>query len=305
MRTSPYLAIALAVVSVSFSSIFIRWSESDAITIALYRLTFASLIILPFAAMERTTPLRTISRRDLAFMAGVGIVLASHFAFWITSLKTEGVTVASSVILVTSHPVLVAIVSHFALGERVSTPTAVGIGLGMTGVAAIAFAGASVSPTTLAGTLLALLGGVMAGIYFLAGRQLRQRVSLPVYAFVVYATAALTLFALAAATGALLPEGDLSTEFPLFLAMAVIPQIGGHTLYNWSLRFVPAAIVSLSLVGEPIGSSLLAWLLLAETPSSLVAFGGIFALTGIFLTAYFGAVGGRGSTASPRDGGER
>ena len=305
MRTSPYLAIALAEVSVSFSSIFIRWSESDAITIALYRLTFASLIILPFAAMERATPLRTISRRDLAFMAGVGVVLASHFAFWITSLKTEGVTVASSVILVTSHPVLVAIVSHFALGERVSTPTAVGIGLGMTGVAAIAFAGASVSPTTLAGTLLALLGGVMAGIYFLAGRQLRQRVSLPVYAFVVYATAALTLFALAAATGALLPEGDLSTEFPLFLAMAVIPQIGGHTLYNWSLRFVPAAIVSLSLVGEPIGSSLLAWLLLAETPSSLVAFGGIFALTGIFLTAYFGAVGGRGSTASPRDGGER
>ena len=305
MRTSPYLAIALAVVSVSFSSIFIRWSESDAITIALYRLTFASLIILPFAAMERATPLRTISRRDLAFMAGVGIVLASHFAFWITSLKTEGVTVASSVILVTSHPVLVAIVSHFALGERVSTPTAVGIGLGMTGVAAIAFAGASVSPTTLAGTLLALLGGVMAGIYFLAGRQLRQRVSLPVYAFVVYATAALTLFALAAATGALLPEGDLSTEFPLFLAMAVIPQIGGHTLYNWSLRFVPAAIVSLSLVGEPIGSSLLAWLLLAETPSSLVAFGGIFALTGIFLTAYFGAVGGRMSTTSPRDGGER
>src|SRR3989337_1537340 len=126
----------------------------------------------------------------------------------------------------------------------------------------------------------------MVGIFSLGGRQLRQRVSLPVYAFVVYATAALTLFALAAATGALLPEGDLSTEFPLFLAMAVIPQIGGHTLYNWSLRFVPAAIVSLSLFGEPIGSSLLAWLLLAETPSSLVAVGGFLALAGTFLTAY-------------------
>ncbi len=300
MRGSPYLAIVLAVVSVSFSSIFIRWSESDAITIAMYRLTFASLIILPFAATERVTPLRTISRRDLGFMAGVGVMLAAHFAFWITSLKTEGVTVASSVILVTSHPVLVAIVSHFVLGERVSTPTAVGIGLGMTGVAAIAIAGASVSPTTLAGTLLALLGGVMAGIYFLAGRQLRQRVSLPVYAFVVYATAAMTLFALAAPTGALLPEGDLSAEFLLFLAMAVIPQIGGHTLYNWSLRFVPAAIVSLSLVGEPIGSSLLAWLLLAETPSPLVAFGGVFALAGIFLTAYFGAIGGRGPASRAR-----
>jgi|SRR2546426_5409729 len=286
MARGPYAAIAVAIVAVSFSSIFIRWSESDAITIAFYRLAFATLIVLPFAMRDRARMLRTLPRRDALLMAGIGVVLAAHFAFWITSLKTEGVTVASSVILVTSHPVMVALVSHFLLGERVSRTTAAGIGLGFAGVVGIAVADLGVSETTLAGDMAALVGGVMAGIYFLAGRRLRQRVSLPVYAFVVYGTAALALFGLAGATGELAPTGDLPRELLLFLAMAVIPQLGGHTLYNWSLRFVTAPVVSVSLVGEPIGSSLLAWLLLSETPSAWVAIGGLLALSGIFLTAY-------------------
>ena len=286
MVRGPYAAIAAAIVAVSFSSIFIRWSQSDAITIALYRLTIATVLISPFAAMDRATPLRTLPRRDVLLMGGIGVVLAAHFAFWITSLKTAGVTVASSVVLVTSHPVMVAVVSHFLLKERVAAMTAAGIALGFSGVVVIAAADLRVSGTTLAGDLAALMGGVMAGVYFLAGRRMRQRVSLAVYAFVVYGAAAVAFFAIAAATGKLAPTGDLRTELLLFAAMAVVPQIGGHTLYNWSLRFVPAPLVSLSLVGEPIGSSLLAWILLAETPSLFVAVGGLLALAGIFLTAY-------------------
>jgi len=286
MARGPFAAIAAAIVAVSFSSIFIRWSESDAVTIAFYRLALATLIVLPFAAADRSTPLRGLPRRDVLLMAGIGVVLAAHFAFWITSLKTEGVTVASSVVLVTSHPVMVALVSHFFLKERVGRATAAGIGIGFAGVVAIAVADLGVSATTLAGDLAALTGGVMAGIYFLAGRRLRQRVSLPVYAFVVYGTAALALFGLAAGTGQLAPRGDLARELLLFGAMAAIPQLGGHTLYNWSLRFVPAPLVSLSLVGEPVGSSLLAWTLLGEVPSGFVALGAALALAGIFLTAY-------------------
>ena len=126
MVRGPYAAIAAAIVAVSFSSIFIRWSQSDAITIALYRLTIATVLISPFAAMDRATPLRTLPRRDVLLMGGIGVVLAAHFAFWITSLKTAGVTVASSVVLVTSHPVMVAVVSHFLLKERVAAMTAAG-----------------------------------------------------------------------------------------------------------------------------------------------------------------------------------
>jgi len=286
MARGPYAAIAAAIVAVSTASILIRWSDSDAFTIAFYRLGFATLILLPFALLDRTTPLRSLLRRDALLMAGIGVVLAAHFALWITSLKTAGVTVASSVVLVTSHPVMVALVSHFLLKERVSRMTAAGIALGFAGVVGIAVADLGVSTTTLGGDVAALGGGVMAGIYFLAGRRLRQRVSLPVYAFVVYGSAAVALFVLAAATGKLAPAGDLRRELLLFGAMAIVPQIGGHTLYNWALRYVPAPLVSVSLVGEPIGSSILAWLLLTELPSALVAIGALLALSGIFLTAY-------------------
>src|SRR2546422_10878911 len=138
MAGGPSAGIAAALVAVSLSSILIRWSESDAFTIAFYRLGFATLIILPYAAIDRTTPLRHVARRDVLLMAGIGVVLAAHFALWITSLKTAGVTVASSVVLVTSHPVMVALVSHFLLKERGSAMTAAGVALGVSRGVAIA-----------------------------------------------------------------------------------------------------------------------------------------------------------------------
>ena len=287
MRGGPYAAIALAVVSVSFSAIFISWSTSPFITIALYRLALASLILAPFALLDRRRPLRGISRRDALIMIGVGAILATHFTLWIGSLKIEGVSVnvASSVILVTSHPLLVGVLSHYVLRERLNAWMALGIALGFSGVVVIAVADSTARSGSGIGDLLAFTGGIAAGFYFLAGRRLRQRVPLLAYAFVVYvsATGVLFLYALGL-RDSLLPVGDWRTELALFLAMAMIPQIGGHTLYNWSLRWVTAPMVSLSLVGEPIGSSLLAWALLSQAPGAAVALGGALALGGIYLT---------------------
>jgi len=283
----PYAAIALAVVSVSFSAIFISWSTSPFITIALYRLALASLILVPFVLVNRAVVL-ALSRKEVLGMMGVGAILATHFTLWIGSLKLEGVSVsvASSVILVTSHPLLVGLLSHFVLKERLNAWMALGIGLGFSGVVVIAFADSTARSASLVGDLLAFLGGVAAGFYFLAGRRLRQRIPLLAYAFVVYVTATgvLLLYALVLRES-LVPVGDVPREMILFLAMALIPQIGGHTLYNWSLRWVPAPVVSLSLVGEPIGSSLLAWLLLNQVPGIAVGIGGALALAGIYLTA--------------------
>src|SRR6266581_4058704 len=238
MRGGPYAAIALAVVSVSFSAIFISWSTSPFITIALYRLAIASLILAPFALFDRRRPLRGIPRR-------------------------------------------------FVLRERLNAWMALGIGLGFSGVVVIAIADSTARSASLIGDLLAFAGGIGAGFYFLAGRRLRQRIPLLAYAFVVYvsATAFLFVFALGLRES-LVPVGDWRTEMALFLAMAVIPQIGGHTLYNWSLRWVTAPVVSLSLVGEPIGSSLLAWVLLTQVPTVGVAVGAGLALVGIYLTAF-------------------
>ena len=285
MRRRPYLAIAMAVVCVSFAAIFITWSESPPITVALYRLGFASLILFPVALLHSERPLRRVDRKGTLLMTGVGAILATHFALWITSLKTQGVTVASSVILVTSHPLLVGLLSHFVVRERLNWQGAVGIVLGFSGVLVIAAGDYRVSTITLVGDVLAFLGGVMAGFYFLAGRRIRRQIPLLGYAFVVYASATGVLFVYAVALGqSLVPTGDAPRELLLFLALAIIPQIGGHTLYNWSLRYVSASVVSLSLVGEPIGSSLLAWVLLSQVPSLAVAFGGTLALGGIYLT---------------------
>jgi drug/metabolite transporter (DMT)-like permease len=288
MATRPYLGIALAVVSVSTAAIFISWSTSPFVTIALYRLAFASLIIAPFALLDSRRGLWSLTRTDVVAMVGIGAVLATHFALWIGSLKIEGVSVsvASSVILVTSHPLLVGLLSHFVLRERVNAWTAVGIGLGLGGVVVIAIADTSARSASLVGDVLAFLGGVAAGLYLLAGRRFRQRIPLLAYAFVVYVSATAVLFLLAVGLReSLVPVGDLRAELLLFLALAVIPQIGGHTLYNWSLRWVTAPVVSLSLVGEPIGSSLLAWILLSQVPGIAVGVGGALALTGIYLAA--------------------
>lgn len=288
MARGPYAAIGTAIVAVSFSSIFIAWSSSDYVTIALYRLAFATAILLPFA-LRGGERLRGVSRRDALLMAGVGAILATHFTLWIASLKAGDVAVpvASSVILVTSHPVLVGLLSHFVFKERVNRTMAAGILLGFAGVVVIALADYRAAAPTIVGDLLAFLGGVAAGLYLLAGRRIRQRVSLTSYAFMVYGSATAVLFAYALLLGAsLAPKGDVPREIGLFLAMAIVPHIGGHTLYNWALRWVSAPVVSLSLVGEPIGSSLLAWALLAQVPSGFVGVGGALAIVGIAMTAY-------------------
>jgi len=288
MARGPYAAIGAAIVAVSFSSIFISWSSSDYVTIALYRLAFATAILLPFVLMRRDR-LRGISRRDVLLMAVVGAILATHFTLWIASLKAGDVAVpvASSVILVTSHPILVGLLSHFVLKERLNRTMTVGILLGFGGVVIIALADYGASAPKLVGDVLAFLGGVAAGLYLLAGRSLRQRVPLTSYAFVVYGSATAVLFVYTVVLGAsLAPTGDVPRELVLFLAMALVPHLGGHTLYNWALRWVSAPVVSLSLVGEPIGSSLLAWALLSQVPSGLVGLGGALAIVGIAMTAY-------------------
>lgn len=290
-RTSPYLGIFLAVVSVSWASIFITWSTSPPITIALYRLGMATAILAAVlavrAALGKELTIRRLPRRDLLLMAGIGAILATHFTLWISSLKVPQESIASSVVLVTSHPLLVGLLSHFVLRERLNKWMAVGIVVGFSGVVVIALADYGPGGSLLYADVLAFLGGIMAGFYFLAGRRLRQRVALLDYAFVVYACATAVLFLYAVVLDeSLTPVGSVDTELLLFLALAVVPQIGGHTLYNWSLRWVPAPVVSLSLVGEPVGSSLLAWIILSQVPSVGVAAGALLALLGIYLTVY-------------------
>ncbi len=287
MKNKAYIALFISVISVSFAAIFIVSCDAPALSIAFYRLLFTTLLILPFVLLYKKTreEILNLPRKTLLIMVGIGIILAAHFALWITSLELT--SVASSVILVTAHPLLVGPVSHFFLKERLSFVNSLGIALSVSGVIILVYGnyGFAAGLDTIEGNTLAILGGVAAGLYILGGRKLRKTVSIGSYAFVVYAIGTVVLFIICLTFNA--PVINLSLrDYGIIFLMAIVAGIFGHTLYNWSLEHIRASVASVVLLGEPIGSSLLAFALpwMQQTPSYYTIIGGVIILSGIYLT---------------------
>lgn len=230
--------------------------------------------------------LRNLPPQTFFIMVLIGVILGAHFAFWITSLTKT--SVASSVILVTAHPVLVAPVAFYFLKERLSWVNAAGIAISLSGVIILVLGNYGFSALgldTLEGNILAILGGIAAGLYILGGRKVRKNISVFSYAFVVYAAGTVTLFFICLAFQA--PVYNLRTEdYGIILLMALVSGIFGHTLYNWSLGYIRASVASVALLGEPIGSSLLAYAIpwIHQEPSPYTFLGGGIIFLGIYLT---------------------
>jgi drug/metabolite transporter (DMT)-like permease len=288
-KLSPKGAIVIAVVSISFASIFIKWSQAPALAIAAYRLLFATLILLiPTLAFQRKE-LLALTRKEYIVLSLVGIALAFHFGFWISSLKYT--SVANSVILVSTHPILIAVVSHYYLKERISIAAGAGVGIALAGMVIIGFSDFAASQESLYGDFLALIGMFALAVYILSGRRIRQKTPVLPYVTVVYGVATIALF-----VGCLIFTVPMLPypveEWILFLALAIVPMILGHTVYNWTLRYVTALVVSMSILGEPILSAILAYYLLSEEPTRWVILGGILVLVGIYLVASRSKEGG-------------
>ena len=296
---SPLLVLAFGILVVSTSSIFIRFAQVEAasIVIAAYRLTLATLILLPLALRGHRRELAHLRRPQITLILLSGGFLALHFAAWITSL--EYTTVASSAVLVTTTPLWVALFSPLFLHERPSRVAAIGLLIALAGGALVAMsetcaveAGRMVCPPlgdffrgeAMFGNLLALGGALMAAAYMIVGRRLRPTMSLMVYITTVYGTAAAILLVLALFSGQPL-VGFSPGVYAAFLALAIGPQLLGHTSFNYGLRFLPAAFVSVALLGEPIGTTILALIILKETPTTLEVVGGMIILAGIFLAS--------------------
>lgn len=275
-------AIIVAVIAVSFSSIFIRWSDAHPLAIAFYRLAFTTIMLLPFVLLWGKEEIKGIDKKEGTKLFAIGFVLSIHFAFWITSL--EMTTVASSVILVTSHPMFVAIISYYWLKEKISTLNAVGIVVAFTGVIILSAGDLGVGRNNFMGDMYALIGAFAAGAYIMSGRVMRKKLSVVTYAFLVYGicTIFLLIFSIALKVHLYPLPGR---EYLLFVLMALIPGIMGHTVYNWSLKYVKASVVSVSLLGEPIGASILALAILGEIPEYMAIVGGAIILAGIYLAA--------------------
>ncbi|MFC7215021.1 DMT family transporter [Saliphagus sp. GCM10025334] len=281
LEVAPVAALAFAVLAASTSAILIRWSAAPSSVAALYRVLFTTMIVAPVALGFHREEFGRLSRRDLLGATVAGVALAAHFASWFESLSYT--SVAASVTLVQTQPLFVAAGAALVLDERVTRRTVAGIVVAIGGAAVMSFGDAGQAPVadaTLYGNALALLGAVTVAGYVLAGRSIRQRVSLFPYVTVVYAACAVTLFVLVGVQGhdyvAYPPR-----EWVLFLAMAVGPGILGHTISNWALKYLESVVVSVAWLGEPVGSTVLALALLGEIPDVATILGGLVVLAGI------------------------
>jgi len=297
---TPYLVILIGIAAVSTASLFIRFAQEyvPSITIAAFRLSLAAILLLPYTLIKHRNELRSLSRGDLGYALAAGLFLAIHFAVWITSL--EYTSVASSVVLVTTTSLWVSLLAPIFLKEKTPRMAVIGMLVALFGGAIIAFSDICswlpggfdcgsmdgfFGSKSLFGDFLATLGAIAAAFYLMIGRHLRRKVSLTPYVFLVYGAAGLFLIlAMLIIQG--VPPIYPTRVYGWLLALAILPQLIGHSIFNWSLKYLPTGYVSVSLLGEPIGSIILAYFFLNEMPQGTKIIGAILILAGIGLASF-------------------
>jgi drug/metabolite transporter (DMT)-like permease len=273
-----FILLPLGIIAISTASIFIKLCDAPALIIATYRLTLASVILLPMASYRKVW--KGWSRAELRWLILSGIFLSLHFAFWIASLKYT--SVASSVVLVSTNPIFVGLGAWFFFKESVGLNLILGITLSVLGSGLISFGDMGISKETLMGDGLALLGAITASGYLLVGRKMRKGQDLLSYIFPVYSAAAIVLIIFSFVFQKSFIGYSPST-YLFFLLLALIPQLIGHTTLNWALKYLPASMVAITILGEPMGSTLLAYFILGEKLTLMKILGGVSIFAGILI----------------------
>ncbi|HEY2942546.1 MAG TPA: DMT family transporter [Vicinamibacteria bacterium] len=268
---SPYVPLALAVVCISTGSIFVRMASAPPLAVAFYRIFLASVLLAPFAARSARRSWPALPARARVLLLASGVALGVHFATWIASLSFT--SVAASVLLVNTTPLFTLAFSRAFLAEGVAPAVMGAMGLALAGAGLIAAGDWAEGTNSLTGDLLALAGAVTMSLYHVIGRGLRAALPLDAYVLAVWSTAAVTLAGLTAAARVSL-TGYPPRTYAFLVALAVVPTLGGHGLVNRSLRRLPAPTVGLFLLGEPVGATILAYLLFHEVPSAWTLTGG-------------------------------
>jgi drug/metabolite transporter (DMT)-like permease len=221
----------------------------------------------------------TLSARDVRKSLVSGVFLAFHFLSWITSLRYT--SVASSVVLVSCHTLIIVMWAKLTAGKTFSRRAMAGVTIALLGTALIGVKGWNAGSQELLGDALAFLGAIFMAGYCIVGQDVRQRVGVLSYTTVVYGTAAVVLFgACLALSVPLWPYPP--REWRIFWLLAIIPTVFGHTMFNWALKYVPAWAVSAAILGEPVGAAILAFAVLGESPGTIVILGGIMVIAGLY-----------------------
>jgi drug/metabolite transporter (DMT)-like permease len=279
-KVNPYLLLAIGVISVSTSAIIVKVSSAPSGVLAFYRLLFTVLLMTPVFVLKYVKELQVITKRDWAFSIIAGVFLAFHFILWFESLNYT--SVASSTVLVTLQPLFAFIGAYLFFQEKLTGKAVISAFLALTGSFIISWGDFRISGTALWGDILALLACALVTGYLLFGQTIRKRLSLITYTYLVYSISAVVLLIY------VLIRGESLGPYPkedwiYFLLLAIIPTLLGHTLFNWSLKWLSTSTISMAILFEPIGASILAYWLLAEKILLTQVIGGMVIILGVTL----------------------
>ncbi|WP_274310524.1 DMT family transporter [Solibacillus daqui] len=276
----PYIPIFIGVISVSLSAIFVKLANADSGVIAFYRMLFSVLIMMPWFLMYYRHELKELSKRDWLFSSIAGIFLAFHFILWFESLNYT--SVASSTVLVTMQPIFAFIGTYLFFKEKITLKTVVAGIIAVLGSVLISWGDFQVSGSALYGDILALIACALVTGYLLFGQDVRQRLSLVTYTIVVYCISTITLFFYI-----IVREQSFgpypAIEWFWFILLAIIPNLLGHNLFNWSLKWVSTNVISIAILFEPVGAAILAIFIFKEYLTVTQIIGGLIVIAGIML----------------------
>ncbi len=270
--------LVTGIIAISFSSIFIRWSHAPSSVMAMYRLFITALLMAPF--VWRSKPdLKALRRADWGLMAVSGLFLALHFLFWMESLAFT--SVASSTIILALEPILILAGAYWLFKERTTRKAVLGLAVAILGAALIGWGDIGISGRALTGDLLSLAGTAAVALHLLVGQRLASRVPSLFYSFFIFLVAG-TAFLIYNLTRGTALGGYPAREWGIFLLLAVVPTVFGHVLFNWLLQYVNAVTVSMSVLGEPVGATILAYLLLDEQLTLTQGAAGLVIIWGVW-----------------------
>lgn len=278
---NPYIAVVIGVLSVSTSAVLVKLGgDLSAAIIANYRLLIAVILMAPIMFLKYRHEFKLITRKDWLLSTLAGIFLAFHFILWFESLNYT--SVASSVVLVTLQPIFAFLGTYLFFKERFTPGAIISMIIALLGSVIISWGDFQISGMALFGDILAFIGAIAITAYFLLGQNARRRLSLMTYTFVVYGVSSITLIIY----NVLLQNsftGYSTNYWLIFLALAIFPTFFGHTLFNWALKWLSTSTISMAIVFEPIGASVLAYFILGEKITWSQWLGGTIVIFGLFL----------------------
>ncbi|MGC8616538.1 MAG: DMT family transporter [Desulfurella sp.] len=286
------LASLIGIIGVSFASIFIKeCANVPSIVLSMYRLDIAAFILLLMNFINKNK-LFPLSRKELLLGFASGVFLALHFYFWIASLKYT--SIASSVVLVSTNPFFVVILSLILMKEKISPKVVIALIASFVGTVIITASDGNllsekIDKTSLFGDILAIIGAFSVSFYFIIGSKLRKNMDTNRYVTLVYTFAAIFITILA-----IFANEDIihysSRDFSFIFLLAIVPQLIGHTAFNWALKYLKATAVAITTLGEIIGSTMLAYIFFQQTINLWQFIGILFIMSAIVISFRYGKV---------------